>query len=958
MDSSEGNNFPQAEEAFLNPTNLCLHQEQQEAAFGFGNGNISRNDSSSSLSTASPAAFGQPSGTSQAAQSDTNMVEESTLFQDLNQTDSAQNPKPKKTRRRKPVNCTFCRRRKLKCDRQHPCANCVKRNIESSCTYATEPNNGGSKSRAKAAVATANPVAATAPDVTFQQISTATGPFSSPSRHKSSSSSSDYSSTGPTPAPTTSIVSPPTNTLNTSQPRLVSRKPRHTLSKPKFSDFPQNTTEPVSNGAALKKQLDKMEMLVLSMLQEKNSSDDTYSSNSSPDTLDGKSPLAEWRIGEDPNQNMSVKKARESLGMLKFDKSGKSIYHGDTHWGSLFTEIQQLEDLIGRLQVSRNMPNMSHGFEVEGEKYETGPLPFISSGASKMSPGDVLDTIPSRSICDILIDRYFEFCEPCFQLIHAPVFQQEYNEFWANPTGTELVWVSLLLGMLTLSLQSYRPESLPAIFRGNARKSWMLWLEGSELCAFLGKLAFKPSLNNVRSMIIWIYTQAEISSTSFWLERASIAIAMVVRMCQSMGLHRDPKWFNISPYEAEERRRIWVNVQYLDTYCSLTQGLPATIRIAGFDVKSPSNINESDIMPSYEHEPMPIPLSTRTHSSYLIYRTQMTRWLAQVLEVSTAVGPFAEKVTYEYVINTHNSIEAAFRLTPSYLSRSVLEPNTENSPPSQLFQQFWYEIDYLRTVLVLHRAYAAQGMEDPQYRLSREHSLKASTRLLKLQQWFERSPEAEGVRNLFSWFCWHFLIPHFLHASIFNCLALMNHYDTFTPAEQVEQTQIVEMSMNLFNETKHHFGGCMKLTLMLEAMVTRVHEIALMTPEERKKLRRPSNDVHKKNTCQVPNSSPGMTIESSVQSNTAAAAAAPGGFDPYANHVGINHEVPVPPPAVGASVSVPSPQPQPTFSWDPFFSEDRAYPMGPLGPTNSIDMSMAQFDPYYTQKIEGWPMFN
>ncbi|KUJ19439.1 uncharacterized protein LY89DRAFT_490483 [Mollisia scopiformis] len=50
----------------------------------------------------------------------------------------AENPPPKNPSRQrfKPqLSCTFCRSRKLKCDRTMPCENCVKRNLASSCTY-------------------------------------------------------------------------------------------------------------------------------------------------------------------------------------------------------------------------------------------------------------------------------------------------------------------------------------------------------------------------------------------------------------------------------------------------------------------------------------------------------------------------------------------------------------------------------------------------------------------------------------------------------------------------------------------------------------------------------------------------------------------------------------------------------------------------------------------------------
>ena len=38
-------------------------------------------------------------------------------------------PHPLGSRRQNPVSCSLCRRKKLRCNRQHPCSNCVSRNV-------------------------------------------------------------------------------------------------------------------------------------------------------------------------------------------------------------------------------------------------------------------------------------------------------------------------------------------------------------------------------------------------------------------------------------------------------------------------------------------------------------------------------------------------------------------------------------------------------------------------------------------------------------------------------------------------------------------------------------------------------------------------------------------------------------------------------------------------------------
>ncbi|KAI0442478.1 hypothetical protein F4803DRAFT_519129 [Xylaria telfairii] len=66
--------------------------------------------------------------------------EQPTTYGDAAADPARQRPRPPPNRRRdKPqLSCNLCRRRKLRCDRQHPCSTCKKRGLEPSCTYVTD----------------------------------------------------------------------------------------------------------------------------------------------------------------------------------------------------------------------------------------------------------------------------------------------------------------------------------------------------------------------------------------------------------------------------------------------------------------------------------------------------------------------------------------------------------------------------------------------------------------------------------------------------------------------------------------------------------------------------------------------------------------------------------------------------------------------------------------------------
>lgn len=754
--------------------------------------------------------------------------------------------KEKKTRRRKPVNCSFCRRRKLKCDRNYPCSNCVKRNIASACTYAAKPSNSFSSKLSQddntSDILVVDDMFDNAQKPDSDRTSDPTSASTSQNNNSDAQATSKESQSRPLPKGRPYL---PPNSSNTISARSANTRQPH-LGSGRRNIFHFSALAPALKNSASTSPSNS----------NKSPSDPTTSGSSS----DQKSSPSS-SIQDDEASSYSVKKAKESLGILEVEMSGKSIYHGDMHWSSLFVEVQELEQLVHQMKITNGVPVLCDAFSPEPETYESNPSTYCTSPSSKMNPIEVLKTIPPRPVCDTLIKRYFEVCEPLFPILNATVLQKEYMDFWQHPTDTELIWVSLFLGVLTLGLQSYGTGPHPFNFTAPANEIWPVWLEGSELCSYLGKLSFRPSLNSIRSIIVWIFCQPPVVSKTYWLDRTTTQIAMLVRTCQSIGLHRDPKWFNISPFEAEERRRIWYVVQYLDLYCSFTQGMPANIRTDCFDVKLPANINKREILPTSEKEPTPRPESALTDSTYLISRARLSTLQAQIVEETSNFGPLAKKVTYEHVIRTQEKLEDTFKSSPFYAA-SVLTQAEDTLASPVTIQRFFYEVDYLKTVLILHRYYSALGMEDPKYKQSRAATLYATVRMLKLHHWINYSLDNSLMPAQYQYLVDHLLTPHFLHASVFICIALINHYDSFKLEEVKEYTRLAELSMDIFYNKTKGFGLCARLTLFLIAIMGRVHEVGTLTKKQREDLQPQDSLIPKRGTLTLPTNVASVTINS------------------------------------------------------------------------------------------------
>jgi Fungal specific transcription factor domain len=82
-------------------------------------------------------------------------------------------------------------------------------------------------------------------------------------------------------------------------------------------------------------------------------------------------------------------------------------------------------------------------------------------------------------------------------------------------------------------------------------------------------------------------------------------IGIAVRIAHRMGLHRDPATFGLSPFEVEQRRRLWWTLVGYDRRIGEMTGSTVTALSSGGDCKLPLNINDTDLHANGKESPTP-----------------------------------------------------------------------------------------------------------------------------------------------------------------------------------------------------------------------------------------------------------------------------------------------------------------------------------------------------------------
>lgn len=104
----------------------------------------------------------------------------------------------------------------------------------------------------------------------------------------------------------------------------------------------------------------------------------------------------------------------------------------------------------------------------------------------------------------------------------------------------------------------------------------------------------KPSFNALRAHILLLYC-----SVGETLTRGAglVELPILIRLAQSIGLHRDPSNFPgmFSFAECEMRRRTWTYIQHLDSFYSRSFGLEPMVNDKMFDARFPLLVDDEDL---------------------------------------------------------------------------------------------------------------------------------------------------------------------------------------------------------------------------------------------------------------------------------------------------------------------------------------------------------------------------
>ncbi|KAJ6009060.1 hypothetical protein N7522_004076 [Penicillium canescens] len=246
---------------------------------------------------------------------------------------------------------------------------------------------------------------------------------------------------------------------------------------------------------------------------------------------------------------------------LNLQRNGHTRFIGRAFWGSIAGKETQSDDFFKCRHVPHDM----------------------ASYASAAKMFSLLKSLPTKPVSNALLEVFFIAVWPICPLVDRSSLQTDYDDFWAwcgnndeslpsqkfidDPTFFCLLFAILYCGA------SAAPEAHWAsdLLQDECKDTTLKQLKTAYTASLFQSCHLQyPTINTLVSTLL---TGPFIDPPHEWMQ-SLVSISTMVRIAQSMGLHREATWSALNHKDQETRRRIWWHIVWLDLQSSVSTGLP------------------------------------------------------------------------------------------------------------------------------------------------------------------------------------------------------------------------------------------------------------------------------------------------------------------------------------------------------------------------------------------------
>lgn len=206
---------------------------------------------------------------------------------------------------------------------------------------------------------------------------------------------------------------------------------------------------------------------------------------------------------------------------------------------------------------------------------------------------------PTPTQAFILWETYKENVAPLVPIFHLPTTEKIYLESPGNLNNISKTTETMLFSIYYSAATSMTSEQCRSLLGEERETVITRYRFAVEQSLARANILNSQSLIVLQAMVLFLICVRRQDDTRYVWTLAAI----VQRIAQGMGLHRDGTTFSLKPFETEMRRRLWWHICILDIRAAEDHGADPSIHEAFYDTRLPLNINDEDISPDSKELP-------------------------------------------------------------------------------------------------------------------------------------------------------------------------------------------------------------------------------------------------------------------------------------------------------------------------------------------------------------------
>ncbi|VUC26379.1 unnamed protein product [Clonostachys rosea] len=580
---------------------------------------------------------------------------------------------PEKRRRRPPVSCTLCRKRKIRCNRELPCNNCIRSKAPGlTCTYdksANPPPRLAQTAQARDSPAKIGEIF----------LAPKFSPPESLLYDGDAVDSETEEGQGRFPF----------------EPVLVRNDAR--------SIAPKTSPGSVQDVDTMRSRIAQLEDQLSQLRYKTSASSSTVftTNNSTTSPEENQEATAPGRASR-RRASGAYELENEIFGQALF--TSRSVMHkkrlfGQSHWANSLAMFRDVFEVFDP-RVAQDMT-----VKISERLARCKELArVIKAGRAPRWPAVPTYDLPPKEVCDQLIDGYIRTSESVYRVLHIPSFMKDYNGIWSSdpkPDMTTIVTIKLVLAIGATVCDD----------KFSMRKSTVHWIHEAETWHSRPDYKARIFIRDIQSRILLLIAREACAQgwSMTWLSMGEL-----LRTAMYIGLHRDPTRLpRRTTFAAELRRRIWNTILELALQTSLLAGAAPLISPDDYDTQPPGNFDDDQLL---INDPETKPDSEFTQMS-------IARALCQTFEVRLGVARYLNDLgsrnSYEETLRRDAELRAAHRLIGRQIQMWKAKSTTGLPGPSA-FQLSFIDSVMRQTLVVLHVPFYGPSIHEAPFAFTRK----------------------------------------------------------------------------------------------------------------------------------------------------------------------------------------------------------------------------------------------